>query len=71
LLFAHGVYGLILLAVVFIIAIYNILMGILIFLYFSLLIVCLDIKFRFLIMVKLDISSLLFIVFSLSSVQCV
>jgi hypothetical protein len=31
LLFAHGVYGFILLAVVFIIAIYNILMGILIF----------------------------------------
>jgi hypothetical protein len=31
LLFVHGVYGFILLAVVFIIAIYNILMGILIF----------------------------------------
>jgi hypothetical protein len=31
LLFAHGVYGFILLTVVFIIAIYNILMGILIF----------------------------------------
>jgi hypothetical protein len=64
LLFAHGVYGFILLVVVFIIVIYNILMGILIFLYFSLLIVCLDIKFRFLIMLKLDISSLSFLVFS-------